>query len=907
MLKPLLLFALCIFPILGQSQSDFQDQTVPSGIANPGQKYGDISVAYSDNDGDGQQQDQTLSAGQGFVSQNSNRVHFGLADYNAIDEVIGTWPSDERDVFSNLAIDQLHALTESSLFMNPSIDAITPFSDAVEKYGKFETRVAITAQYTNPYDYDQVQVSAIFTSPSGQKRTIDGFFMWDLKINEQTGNLSQNSNEGEFRIRFAPDQIGIWTYEVQIKDANGTSTSTTQSFECTTISDPHNKGYIRDNQTNFLNFDNGDPYIAIGENICWQNNNAYLDYKNWLTHLKDQGGNFFRLWHAHWGLGLEWRAGQSQFQGLRQYKEANSAYQDWLFDYCSENGIYIMLTLQHHGQVSSEVNPNWSESPYNSANGGPCQNTWDFFTDDEAISHTKNRLRYIIARWGYSRSIMAWELFNEVEWTNSFNQHKEKVIDWHSAISQYIRAIDNYGHLITTSFAHDYNDPVMWALPDMDITQTHFYFNSANLERVLAGGVKKYVEEFGKPTLTGEFGLGSEGSVLRNIDPDGIHFHNGLWSPLFAGGLGTGMSWWWDSYIEPHDLYYHLGPVASIADNVPFLEGNMMPAEATVKGAPGDLSITPALGWEGIGTADIMIDANGQLSPSNASLGQYLYGSSWNTQYRSPPTFAINLPENGSFSVRTANNSGTAPKIAISLDGVLVLEESGQTNKTYTIEVPAGSHTITVDNTGTDWITISSYIFGGLGSALDAYSLLSENKQLAAGWVLNNRYNHEYVRTNGVPAAIEGAELKLGGFENGGYFVTWYDCLTGEATGGEAVFAENDTLSLLLPSILWDVAFVVDSEPVSTQELAQNLDFNVYPNPAKAGTPIHISTSNLQSTDTQVQLLDMGGKRIAPQAIIAEGNGEMSLQLPGHLPAGMYWLRMATEGKVGARPIVIGE
>lgn len=798
-------------------------------------------------------------------------------------------------------------LGKSNSIMNPSIDAISPFSNAVEKYGRFEAQVEVTAQYTNPYDYDQVRVSAIFTSPTGQKRSVDGFFMWDLMINEQTGNLSQNSDEGEFRIRFAPDQIGTWTYEVQIEDANGISTSAALFFDCTTITAPQNKGYIRDNQTNFLNFDNGEQYIAIGENICWQNNNAYLDYKNWLTNLKDQGGNFFRLWHAHWGLGLEWRAGQNQFQGLRQYKEINSAYQDWLFDYCSENGIYVMLALQHHGQVSSGVNPNWGDSPYNSTNGGPCQNTWDFFTDDEAVGHTKNRLRYVIARWGYSRSIMAWELFNEVEWTDDFNQHKEKVIDWHAEISQYIRAIDNYGHLITTSFAHDYNDPMMWALPDMDITQTHFYFNSPNLERVLAGGVKKYVEEFGKPTLTGEFGLGSEGSVLRNIDPDGIHFHNGLWSPLFAGGLGTGMSWWWDSYIQPNDLYYHIGPVANIANDIPFLDKNMMPGEATVKGAPGDLSITPSLGWAGIGTADITIDANGQLSPSNASLGQYLYGSSWNTQHRSPPSFSINLSAAGTFSVQTADDSGNAPKIAISLDGVLALEESGQTNKTYTIEVPAGDHIITVDNTGTDWITISSYIFGGLGSALDAYTLLSEDKQLAAGWVLNNRYNHEYVRTNGVPAAIEGAELNLAGFENGGYFVTWYDCLTGEAMGGEAVFAENDTLNLLLPSILWDVAFVVDSEPVSTQELAQNLNFNVYPNPAKAGTPIHISTSNILSTDTQVQLLDMSGKRIAPQTTVPQGDGEISLQLPGHLPAGMYWLRMASEGKVGAKPIVIGE
>lgn len=795
---------------------------------------------------------------------------------------------------------------DRQLLMDPIIISVTPFAEVVEQYEKFEVGVDLSAQYDNPYDYDQVRLSAILTSPSGQKRTIDGFFMWDLSINQQNGSLSTNSNEGEFRFRFAPDEVGTWTYEVQLSDNNGTASYPPQTFQCLASTQPVNKGYIRSNQTNFLNFDNGDQYIAIGENICWQNNNAFLDYRNWLNKLKEQGGNFFRLWHAHWGLSLEWRAGQNQFQGLRQYKEINSTYQDWLFDYCNQNGIYVMVALQHHGQVSTQVNPNWSESPYNAANGGPCQNTWDFFTNDVAMGHTKNRIRYIVARWGYARSIMAWELFNEVEWTDGFSQHKEKVVDWHGEVAQYIKAIDTYDHLVTTSFAHDYNDPMMWALPDMDITQTHFYFNAANLERVLAKGVKKYVEAYGKPTLTGEFGLGSGGSELRGMDPDGIHFHNGLWSPLFSGGLGTGMSWWWDSYIEPNDLYYHLGPISNLVAEIPFLEKNMQAAAATISGAPGDLNLTPALGWGGIGTSEITIDENGQVSPANASLGQYLYGSSWNTQYRSPPSFNISMPEAGTFSVRTASSAGTSPKIAIYLDGERVLQESGQPDKTYTIDVPAGTHTIKVDNTGTDWITISSYNFGGLGSALDAYTLKSEDDDLAAGWVLNNKYNHDYVQREGTPAVIQGASLSLPGFENGSYFVSWYDCLNGQVLDSESVTAADDTLRLLLPDVLWDIAFVVDSEPVGTVSRDQQLAFQLFPNPAKAGTEITVSLAEASTRNTQFQLLDMGGRGLATfDAPI--GQPKVGVNLPAQLPAGMYWLRVAHEGRIGARPIMIGE
>ncbi len=801
------------------------------------------------------------------------------------------------------AIDYKPATTQ---FMEPVINSVAPSSTTVERYEKLELSVDLSAQYDNPYDYDQVRLSAIFTSPSGQQRSIDGFFMWDLSINPQTGSLRTENTEGQFRIRFAPDELGTWTYALYLEDNNGSAAFPTQTFQCNPNTSPQNKGFVRSNQTNFLSFDSGEQYIAIGENICWQSNNPYLDYRNWLGKLKEQGGNFFRLWHAHWGLGLEWRAGQNQYQGLRQYKESNSIYQDWLFDYCSENGIYVMVALQHHGQVSTEVNPNWQESPYNSANGGPCQNTWDFFKNEEAIAHTKNRIRYIIARWGYARSIMAWELFNEVEWTDEFNQYKQKVIDWHSEIAEYIKVIDSYEHLITTSFAHDYNDPMMWALPDMDITQTHFYFNAANLERVLSQGVKKYIDAYSKPTLTGEFGLGNHGAQLRNMDPDGIHFHNGLWSPLFSGGLGTGMSWWWDSYIAPNDLYYHLGPIANLAAEIPFLERNMQASKSLLAGAPGDLSITPTLGWGGIGTPEISINEHGQKEPETASLGQYLYGSSWNTQYRSPPTFSLNMPEAGTFTVRTAGTAGNSPRIVIYLDGEKVLDERGQINTDYTIDVPAGPHTIGVDNTGADWITISTYLFGEIGSLLDAYVLRSEDQDMAAGWVLNNRYNHEYVEREGLPPVVQGATLSLPGFQDGNYFVSWYDCMNGQILDSENVNANADTLVLLLPDILWDIAFVVDSEPVGTTDKDRHVTFQLFPNPAKAGSEIKVSLTEETSAQTRFQLLDMGGRGIT-NFHHQQGQREVEVQLPAGLPTGMYWLRIAHEGKMGARPIMIAE
>lgn len=59
------------------------------------------------------------------------------------------------------------------------------------------------------------------------------------------------------------------------------------------------------------------------------------------------------------------------------------------------------------------------------------------------------------------------------------------------------------------------------------------------------------------------------------MDLDGIYFYNGFWFLLFSGGLGMGMSWWWDSYIVFNDLYYYFGLIVNLVVEILFLEWNM--------------------------------------------------------------------------------------------------------------------------------------------------------------------------------------------------------------------------------------------------------------------------------------------------------------------------------------------
>jgi hypothetical protein len=807
-----------------------------------------------------------------------------------------------------------HLLSSLILFMGsiatgfsqqPAINAVELFSSGVEKNGKLEMRVDIEASYANPYDYDQVWVKGLFTTPAGEELVVDGFFMQAYEEPDVNTGSTIAIGEGEFRIRFSPRSIGSWGVKAVVINSVGSDTSEVYNFECIPEQSSSNKGFIHASPSNYLQFDNAEAFIPLGENMAWALGNPVVNYYQWITKLSNAGGNYFRIWQCHWGLGLEWLGGG--YDGLKAYRQINALYTDWLIDYCAEQGVYIQYCLQHHGQVSSEVNPNWSESPYNAANGGMCQNTWDFFTHEQAIAYTKNKFRYVIARWGYARTIAAWELFNEADWTDQYEQHREVVTEWHLEMAQFLKEIDPNQHLVTTSFAKDIYEPSLWSSAEIDFTQTHYYFDTPNLEAIIAQGTQQYLGAYQKPCLNGEFGVSTNGSDLSDMDPDGIHVHNSIWGSFYGGGLGAGMPWWWDVYMEPEDLYYHFTSLSQLIASVDWLGGNFRPTEATLSGASADLIITPDQGW-GVPTDDsVFIDEEGHVT-AELGLGVYLYGSAWNTQYRNPPTFFIETDVPRTFTLRTGGMTGQGPVISITLDGQEVLSQNGQTNQEYSISIPAGNHEILVDNTGTDWIAISAYIISGLGTAVDAYVLVNEQGTAASGWLLNKAYNHQNAEAGSLPAAAAGVEARIEGMTDGTFYVRYYDCLNGAFVDDGTVDVVNGVALLRPPEIVWDLSFIINSDIADTREedVVQVQEARVYPNPV-SGTNARLSLDLPQKSKVQVSLLNAAAKHITSlvDTELPPGKSEIPLSFSPGLATGWYWIVLQTGQHSKNLPIVI--
>ncbi len=84
-------------------------------------------------------------------------------------------------------------------------------------------------------------------------------------------------------------------------------------------------------------------------------------------------------------------------------------------------------------------------------NGGPAATPKDFFTNAESKAMYKNRLRYLIARWGYSPAIAAWEFFNEIDNAvftptphDSVLIEHQVITQWHDEMSTYLKNNDPY-------------------------------------------------------------------------------------------------------------------------------------------------------------------------------------------------------------------------------------------------------------------------------------------------------------------------------------------------------------------------------------------------------------------------------------------------------------------------------
>ncbi len=415
----------------------------------------------------------------------------------------------------------------------------------------------------DPYDPDEVRVDLSVSCPDGTKKTWPAFWFVPHEPFYVTGSTESGDKEGKWEryrptgkgrwcVRISPQQAGVHTYVWQVTRKDRSWAVPGGEFEC--VDDPKRLGPITVGSGSlYFRRVSGGPFIPIGQNLCWPEENGTVNYGMWLRRLSEAGANCARLWLVHYmcGTAVEWSSKEVHppYQGVGKYSQEASARVDSILNTADSLGIAVILSFYSFG----DTNWDWKNNPYSFHAGGWLTHPTEFFTDERARRHTRNRLRYAIARYGWFNSLWAWELWNEVETSHGYVE--DAVTRWHEEMAAFVRQTDPHGRLITTSyrFVPPTTPCLAYRNTNIDFVNVHTYLPDITL---LFSSRVDSLASFGKPVVISEFGLDVSPTYFE-ADKTGLHVHDGLWAGVFSGSAGGGMTWWWERYIHPKNLCFH--------------------------------------------------------------------------------------------------------------------------------------------------------------------------------------------------------------------------------------------------------------------------------------------------------------------------------------------------------------
>ena len=820
----------------------------------------------------------------------------------------------------------LHLIfTESSVFAATiTTPVFTKSSYGV--YEKVQATFQLSATYSNPYDSAVIQVDAQVSIPGGGQVTVPCFYYVPTKLSGDAA--TPNTAGAVWMLRYTPTKVG--TYSVTIKaipngvTANGYSSSSA-TFSVTSSNLP---GFVRldPNNKQFYRFDNGTPYYPVGINLAWNSGNPFTSfYHNYLNSIGTGGITWMRYWLTDFARqALEWSSSHWSgfYGGLGVYSQQSAALLDSVVQECAGHGIYIQLALQHHGQFSVGVNPEWTDNPYNTKNGGFLKKPCGYFTSAQAVGQTKKQYRYIVARWGYSPNLFAWELFNEVNFagdtTNSYCAQAD-IVSWHKTMSAYLKSVDVNKRLVTTSCGNAGN-PILAAMDgnatSLDILQFHDYV-SAPVESPLLADDISALSTYSKSTFCGEFGASGDYNSSAPVwaDNQGDHFRKTAW--LGAMNKVPNMFWYWDGYINTKNLYHVLTPLVSYfqgtdivketgANSGAFAFANNPAIVGTVTATPSKSFST----WPCTNSPDpwsATVGPDGSV-PGLNTLCSYLMGS-WTGASQSV-SFTVTFQSAGTATMNLAGSSTSGTNgVQIFIDGVSTKTSSiaSGASGAYSVNVPAGTHVIRFYNNGQDWLQVNNYAFTNVGlSKCVAYGYRGDEH--VYGYVYDKSYG-AWADSASV-AAISNASLKIGPMKPGSYSVSFSDPKGGDMTKELLVVTTTASDSIVVPirSFKKDIAFKIAPyvAPLGLDDVSNGTlssAFYASPNPFRSSTNIHVNLPS--ASPLRIAVYDQMGKQVA---VLADkwfdaGTNIVEFDRKGLLP-GVYFCQINGQSSKSTLKIV---
>jgi hypothetical protein len=423
------------------------------------------------------------------------------------------------------------ALAAGALQAAPSITSVAKNQDAPGQYEKLELTVGLTAAYENPYDPDQIDLSAEFTSPAGRVWKVNGFYGADqMEASAVPGGGRGGVQLTNFawRIRFAANETGRWTYVVSAKDSTGTARSAEGTFACA-ASPLHGWVRVAPNKR-YLCRDDGTSFYGVG--VC----HAWSVSTNTLTQMQNLGFNTYVYWNGTYDSAGGNNLIASLASGVDHYDQAKCSRLDNLINWSAERGLGMILVIwphdylcDNHGDMGTWPSK-WTQNPYNQ-----MVSSTNFYSDPKAWDCQAKMYRYIIARWGYSTGLEGWQVIDEIEGTTSWKYNQPAGQLWIGKIASFFQTNDPFKHPTTASLGGfwDNGDKVN------DLSNTEHYGSPA--AATVVNVVHRLWNGYEKPCIIGESGM----------DRSAPAAHQRLWSSLAGGISVTPLLWQFNQGWNP--------------------------------------------------------------------------------------------------------------------------------------------------------------------------------------------------------------------------------------------------------------------------------------------------------------------------------------------------------------------
>ena len=740
----------------------------------------------------------------------------------------------------------------------PQIIDVVGVESTIEMYSVLEWDIFANTDIENRYNYSLVAVKAVFSSPSGRQLNADGFYYQHF-VSDGAGLLLA---EGApfWKLRFCPDEPGTWRCIITIEDINGSESWPEITFQ--TINADRTGFLTIDPETKHFQNSLGEPVFLIGENIAWANQPDGSDIMSYyLSKLSQNQMNYAKLMMTPWGYQIEWWPG-----GLMNYanRQQQAFLMDSIFNYSLELGIYLQLAFSIHNELNiGYPAEDWTSNPYNLNNGGVCQNPEEFFVHPEAKMAFKNRLRYINARWGSATNLMGWELLSEADNFPWYSDYKTEIANWSKEMASYLTEIDVHKHLVSVGFALTGSNPLVWQHSDIGFTQMHIYEKESDIEGNVFRQINLNTQKFNKPMVVGEFGLGHIGDSLAVWDPQGLAIHNALWTSAVSGSPVSIVPWFWENYIDLLGLYHVFMPVSAFMYQEPSAESGWEPMHLQSSSAiNSDWQIIPKYNdlTQKSPSRYFQLHSTGQLVPAVDSMNHTLFGpASLFASLRQPPELT-GFWENPSMVVVETGAQAISAILQISIDGAIVLQETASSNSSYFVEIPAGNHTIKIDNAGTGFLSlleIDEIVLLDFLPQIRGFGLISPNKALV--WIHNRQHNWKYYYDNGM-APDPGSGSVIIPVETGEYHVEWYNTRTQGIDSTTQLYASAQGLNLIIANLVDDVALkAIRINNVYLSETNEN-QMVVYPNPSSG--EVHFAFERIARAPMILSVSDIHGRML---------------------------------------------